>query len=111
MQMNKCMAAILVLTGACLAQELPGPDRIKRVEEREARERRVQERIQYQLALCPCQVKAEAKAGDPRTEEQKAADKKLLDEYFANWEPTGKLVKVRFEDGAVLYVPEVRRKR
>ncbi len=111
MQMNKCMAAVLVLAGACFAQELPGPDQIRMVAEREARDKRVQERIGYQLALLPCRVKAEAKAGDPRTEEQKAADKKLLDEYFTNWEPTGKLVKVQFEDGAALYVPEVRRKR
>ena len=80
---------------------LPSPDQIKLVQEHESMERRAQHR-----ELKPA-TKAEPLAKDPRTEEQKRADDQLLEQYF-RLKPTGKLVRVEFPDGAVLYVPEVK---
>ena len=80
---------------------LPSPDQIKLVQEHEAMVRRAQHREVVTAA------KAAPLAKDPRTEEQKRADAQLLEQYF-RLRPTGKLVRVEFPDGAVLYVPEVK---
>ena len=80
---------------------LPSPDQIKLVQEHEAMVRRAQHREVVTAA------KAAPLAKDLRTEEQKRADAQLLEQYF-RLRPTGKLVRVEFPDGAVLYVPEVK---
>ena len=80
---------------------LPSPDQIKLVQEHEAMVRRAQHREVVTAA------KAAPLSKDPRTEEQKRADAQLLEQYF-RLKPTGKLVRVEFPDGAVLYVPEVK---
>ena len=80
---------------------LPSPDQIKLVQEHEAMERRAQRR-----EVVPA-TKAAPLAKDPRTGEQKRADAQLLEQYF-RLKPTGKLVRVEFHDGMVLYVPEVK---
>ena len=80
---------------------LPSPDSIKLVQEHEAMVRRAQHR-----EVEPA-TKAAPLAKDPRTEEQKRADDQLLEQYF-RLKPTGKLVEIKFADGMVLYVPEVK---
>ena len=88
---------------------LPNPDSIKLVQEHEAMVRRAQHleiEKSFQREVVPA-TKAEPLAKDPRTEEQKRADDQLLEQYF-RLKPTGKLVRVEFPDGAVLYVPEVK---
>ena len=80
---------------------LPSADQIKLVQEHESMERRAQHR-----ELKPA-TKAKPLAKDPRTEEQKRADDQLLEQYF-RLKPTGKLVEIKFADGMVLYVPEVK---
>ena len=80
---------------------LPSPDQIKLVQEHEAMERRAQHR-----EVVPA-TKDAPPAKDPRTGEQKRADAQLLEQYF-RLKPTGKLVRVEFPDGMVLYVPEVK---
>ena len=79
----------------------PSADQVKLVQEHEAMERRAQHR---ELVSA---TRAAPLAKDPRTEEQKRADDQLLEQYF-RLKPTGKLVEVKFADGMVLYVPEVK---
>jgi hypothetical protein len=50
---------------------------------------------------------AKAAFKDHRTPEQKASDDKLIADYM-KLTPTGKLIPIKFEDGTVLYVPEVK---
>jgi hypothetical protein len=84
----------------------PSPDQIKLVQEHEAMERRAQHLEIVPKSFQPS-VGAKPLAKDPRTEEQKRADAQLLEQYF-RLKPTGKLVRVEFPDGMVLYVPEVK---
>ena len=79
----------------------PSADQVKLVQEHEAMERRAQH---SELVSA---TRAAPLAKDPRTGEQKRADAQLLEQYF-RLKPTGKLVRVEFPDGMVLYVPEVR---
>ena len=80
---------------------LPSPDQIKLVQEHEAMVRRAQHREVVTAA------KAAPLAKDPRSTEQREADRLLLEQYF-RLKPTGRLVRVEFPDGMVLYVPEVK---
>ena len=79
----------------------PSADQVKLVQEHEAMERRAQHR-----EVVPA-TKDAPPAKDPRTGEQKRADAQLLEQYF-RLKPTGKLVEIKFADGMVLYVPEVK---
>ena len=85
---------------------LPSPDQIKLVQEHEAMVRRAQHR-EVEPATKAAPLAKDPRTEDPRTEEQKRADAQLLEQYF-RLKPTGKLVRVEFPDGAVLYVPEVK---
>ena len=87
----------------------PSADQIKLVQEHESMGRRAQPleiEKSFQREVVPA-AKAAPLAKDPRTGEQKRADAQLLEQYF-RLKPTGKLVRVEFPDGAVLYVPEVK---
>ena len=88
---------------------LPSPDQIKLVQEHESMGRRAQPleiEKSFQREVVPA-TKAKPLAKDPRTGEQKRADAQLLEQYF-RLKPTGKLIRVEFPDGMVLYVPEVK---
>ena len=83
------------------ADQIKFAEQIKLVQEHEAMERRAQH---SELVSA---TRAAPLAKDPRTGEQKRADAQLLEQYF-RLKPTGKLIRVEFPDGAVLYVPEVK---
>jgi hypothetical protein len=97
-------AAPILLASAAMAQDAPKPEQILLVQEHDAMVRRVQSR-----EVAPPKPTAAAST-DPRSPQQKAEDKALLDAYF-KLKPTGRLIPVSFPDGTVLYVPEVRGER
>ena len=87
----------------------PSADQIKLVQEHESMGRRAQPleiEKSFQREVVPA-TKAKPLAKDPRTGEQKRADAQLLEQYF-RLKPTGKLVEIKFANGMVLYVPEVK---
>ena len=85
----------------------PGADQIKFAKQIKL----VQEHESMGQRARHCEVesatKAKPLAKDPRTAKQKKADRLLLKRYF-RLKPTGKLVRVEFPDGMVLYVPGVK---
>ena len=77
----RTIAVILAVAGSMLGQDL-NPDRIKVVQEREAHERAVAERIEYQLAQQPKPVAAPAPPVRHLSKKEMKELDKALRRYF-----------------------------